>query len=152
MTAPTPAPGAPANPTAAALQDYRRLMFRLHDLARAAERIPALPDHYRALAAAITKLSGLRPHIVGGGYAEPDDAKAIAKDLEAIWFSVDPLILAIGQELKSNFDGVDLREFTEQLRGALEGNATHECESAAERLTEEEPFVDPNREHVPRRM
>lgn len=65
----------------------------------------------------------------------PSEIEAVIDDLEALWAKVDPLILAIGKYVKANSScGVDLDVFADQLRGALEGNATHECQRAADDL------------------
>jgi|GEM_PF-7082878 len=132
---PTLAPDdAPIGLVAKALDEYRRQMWLMHDLARAAERIEGLPDTYKALAAAIVKLSGLRPHRIHGE-AGPDDARALSHDLEAICLAVDPLVEAYGLEARLNFRGVDERLFDGVLTAGLEGFALIELECAAERTS-----------------
>jgi hypothetical protein len=97
-------------------------------------RPPAAPHPVQAaLSAAVAKLSGLRPvRIVG----EPDlnDAHNLIDDLEAVSSIVDPIVAAIGDYAESNFGKLDTSLFKDQLRGALDGNATFEIESAARRL------------------
>lgn len=84
--------------------------------------------------AAGQKLLGLRmTRIVG----EPDktDADNLRDDLEALWTIIDPVVLAIGRYAQDNLgvSGEDItRHFTDQLRGALEGNATYCLEVAGE--------------------
>lgn len=70
---------------------------------------------------------------------EPDmsDAKALQQDLDAIASIVDPIILAVGHYAKSNFGRIDLDLFTDQLRRALDGEATYEIEQAAARYRED---------------
>lgn len=84
----------------------------------------------------LIKLSNLRLHnIVGEG--DDQDAERLIDDLEAIWQIVDPLIEKIGQYAADNFHGVDAALFRNQLRGALEGNATFNLHEAAERIRED---------------
>jgi hypothetical protein len=82
------------------------------------------------------KLLALRLTCIVGA-ADASDARALIDDIEAICAAVDPLIAAIGDYAAENFHGIDLKLFRDQLRGALEGNATYELECAAERLAEE---------------
>ncbi len=54
----------------------------------------------------------------------------------------DRWLLEIGQEIKANAtEGVDLKDFTEQFRGALEGNATFYCDRNAEALRHEQDEI-----------
>lgn len=67
---------------------------------------------------------------------EPDkaDADNLISDLEALWQIMDPLILAVGKYAQSTLgiSGETVAQcFTDQVRGALEGNATFEIEHAA---------------------
>lgn len=82
------------------------------------------------------KLSGLlMTNIVG----EPDKADALnlIDDLMTVAKIVDGLVEEIGQYAKSNFgNGIDLSDFTDQLQGALAGNATYVIESAADDMIE----------------
>src|SRR5690606_34625842 len=80
------------------------------------------------------KANAIIPHQV---YGQPDksDAYALADDLEAMWRIFDPLIEAYGEYVQSNFgisehDVIDC--FRDQLRGALEGNATFILTSAGD--------------------
>jgi len=80
-----------------------------------------------AIHAAIAKLAAFRPTRIVG---EPDraDAQAVADDLLAIAAIVDPVVAAIGDYADSTIGlgpkNLD-RDFRDQLRGALEGNATY---------------------------
>jgi hypothetical protein len=140
------------NATADALDDFRRMMWTFHDLARRAEKIQTLPEPYRALAGAIVKLSGLRPHIIVGE-PEQDDFEKLKGDLDHIILAVDPLIKSYGDYAKANASGrFDTTLFTDQLLTALDGNAMFELTSAGERIAEDAaddgvPSIDVNREH-----
>jgi hypothetical protein len=68
------------------------------------------------------------------GEADAADALALRDDLDLIWQRVDRLIEAYGDYAASHFNGIDTGLFKDQLRGALEGNATFELEEAAGRL------------------
>lgn len=68
------------------------------------------------------------------GEADEVDAQNLVMDLEAIWSIIDPMIEAVGNYAASNFNGIDKSQFTSQLQGALEGNATHEILSAGEKI------------------
>ena len=74
------------------------------------------------------------------GIPDEHDAANLRADLEALWNIVDPVIAAIGDYAGACF-GIDqdkIKEhFTDQLRGALEGNATFVLEQAAERAIED---------------
>jgi len=100
-------------------------------------KIPAAPPAHQvahpvqhALNAAIARLAGFRPTRIVG---EPDmdDAHGLIDDLDIICGIVDPIIAAIGDYAAENFYGVDRELFRDQLRGALDGNATFDIESAA---------------------
>lgn len=66
------------------------------------------------------------------------DAQAVVRDLLDIGRIVDEAILAIGREAKAHFGShIDLTLFTDQLGGALEGNATFNICEAIE-IREEE--------------
>lgn len=98
--------------------------------------MPAKSDDLTAIVQeAGRKLGNLQmTRIVG----QPDmaDARNLVSDIEALWQIVDPVIEAIGEYAHSNFsmpaDDRDL--FRDQLRGALEGNATHVITAAAHEL------------------
>jgi hypothetical protein len=68
------------------------------------------------------------------GDADAADALALRDDLDVIWQRVDRLIEAYGDYAASHFNGIDTGLFKDQVRGALEGNATFELEEAAGRL------------------
>src|SRR5215470_12913371 len=86
-----------------------------------------------ALSVAVVKLAGLRPARIVG---EPElaDARNLIDDLQAVASIVDPIIVAIGDYAEANFGRLDASLFKDQLRGALEGNATFEIEQVARRL------------------
>ena len=70
-------------------------------------------------------------------YPTMADAKEFLQDLDAITDIVDALVLEYGRYARSHFGRVDVREFTDQLRNALDGNATFEIERAARAMAEE---------------
>ena len=85
-----------------------------------------------------TKANAIIPHQIVG---EPDktDAYNLADDMEALWRIVDPLIKAYGDYAKSTLglsDDEVAKHFTDQLRGALEGNATYALTSAGDQIEE----------------
>lgn len=71
------------------------------------------------------------------------EAQDLVRDLLDIAGIVDVALLAIGREVQSHFGpsrlgrACDLELFTDQLRGALEGNATYSISQAAEYLDDE---------------
>lgn len=72
--------------------------------------------------------------------ANPDkgDAQELVRDLLDICQIVDTGLLEIGREIRSTFgNGIDLGLYTDQLRGAIEGNATHDVCRVAELNAEE---------------
>lgn len=121
--------------------DFSRLMLEALFALQQAHKLPGLTSLERAQANAAAKLAGVTFHKISVAHPDDKDARAVRADLEHIAASVDPLILAIGDELVSNFPGTDLIQFDNQLRGALEGNATHECDQA-EALAIEEKYGD----------
>jgi hypothetical protein len=86
-----------------------------------------------AIQTAIAKLAAFRPTRVVG---EPDaaDAGGLADDLLAIAAIVDPIIAAIGDYADSviGIARADRPLFRDQLRQALEGNATYALTTAIE--------------------
>lgn len=73
-------------------------------------------------------------------YAQADksDAQALTRDLLDIAKIVDDALLLIGREARMHFgNDVDLTLFTDQLLGAVEGNATHTICAAMESREEE---------------
>lgn len=85
------------------------------------------------------KLQGLQMTRIAGNYADKSDADNLRADLEALWGIVDPLILAIGQYAGEHFNisAKSIKDhFTDQLRGALEGNSTFVLEQAGDEAQE----------------
>ena len=73
-------------------------------------------------------------------YAQADksDAQSLVRDLLDIARIVDAALYEIGREAKAHIGhDVDLSLFTDQLLGALEGNATHSICAAVEAREEE---------------
>jgi len=72
------------------------------------------------------------------GEADKSDAQALTRDLLDIARIVDAALYEIGREAKAHFGyDVDLTLFTDQLLGALEGNATFSICAAVENREEE---------------
>ena len=71
------------------------------------------------------------------GEPHMDDAAALQSDLLAIAAIIDPIIETIGDYAESHFGKVDMELFRDQVRGAVEGNATFEIEAAGRRLVED---------------
>ena len=117
--------------------DFSRLMTEALFALQQAHKLPGITDIERAQASAAAKLVGVTFHKIGVSHPDDKDARAVRADLEHIWTAVDPLILAVGVELAMNFAGVDLAAFTSPVQGALEGNATHECDRAEARAIED---------------
>ncbi len=70
-------------------------------------------------------------------FPDPEDAEDIRDDVRIAAQFLDPLFLALGEKLKRNFGGpVNMRMFTQVVTKAVEGDATYECEAAAERARE----------------
>jgi hypothetical protein len=130
----------------AAIAKFTHLRVQANILLLEAARVERLPDLLRAQALASAGIAGHRFHRVYGE-ATADDAGALIDDLKAVWAMVDPLVEAVGQEAAGAFSGVDTALFHDQLRGALEGNATHAIESAADVESEDAPSIDVNEEH-----
>lgn len=69
------------------------------------------------------------------GAGDKHDANNLIADLEAVASIIDPVVLAIGMYAKENLGLTDKAikgNFTDQLRGALEGNATFNIEEAGD--------------------
>src|SRR5262245_47954113 len=104
-------------------------MTDINDLAQA--DLPARKAHpvKTALLKASLGLLRLQPTTIVG---PPDmtDARALQEDLEALCAVIDPVVEAIGDYAARHFgfSHVDRSLFRDQLRGALEGNATYEIE------------------------
>ena len=90
----------------------------------------------RAIIEAALKLMALQPHRI---YGDPDmsDAKALQQDLDAIAAIVDPVIREIGRYAQEHFGRIDMLLFVDQLRDALDGNATFSIETAARAFIED---------------
>lgn len=85
------------------------------------------------------RLKTLRLHRVAGSEMSKGDAQALVADLLDIARLVDPVILSIGNYAAQFLPGLDLELFTDQLRGALEGNATNTlCVEVEARLDDQE--------------
>lgn len=68
----------------------------------------------------------------------PGEIRALEDDLLTLARHVDGLIASYGQYLAAHASGkVDQSVFTDQLRGALDGNATFEISEVADRLRED---------------
>ena len=83
----------------------------------------------------VTKLAVVRPNRIAGGSADAADLVRRATHLMDIARIVDAYILALGRDVKENTtEAIDLAEFTDQLTGAIEGNATYQLSEAARRM------------------
>jgi hypothetical protein len=72
------------------------------------------------------------------GQGDKGDAQSLTRDLLDIAKIVDDALLTIGREAVAHFGSdVDLTLFTDQLLGAVEGNATHTICAAVEAREEE---------------
>lgn len=72
------------------------------------------------------------------GEADKGDAQALTRDLLDIARIVDAALYDIGREAKAHIGhDVDLSLFTDQLLGAIEGNATHTICAAIENREDE---------------
>ncbi len=94
--------------------------------------IPQVSDIQRAWHALAACAVGIIPARIYGE-ADQADALNLIDDLKVLARHVDALILAYGLEARSNFNGVDVKQFENVLSGALEGFAFHELEFAGER-------------------
>jgi hypothetical protein len=129
----------------ASLARFAALRCDAEKLLRQAAGLPQLPDHYRAQALAAANLAGLRLHR-GFGAPTAEDARAIRDDLEDVAVRVvDPLVAAMGAEADDLIGGIDRSLFDDQLFSAIDGNALHALDCAADRLDEErrEQEADP---------
>lgn len=86
---------------------------------------------------AAAQLNTLIMHRIAGSEMDKGDAQALVSDLLALARIVDPIVKAIGdyaaQYARSN---IDQSLFTDQLLGALEGNATFVICEAVENAQE----------------
>ncbi len=79
------------------------------------------------------KLLALQMTRLGTCVPTKGDAQAVVRDLLDIATIVDDAVLAIGRECRDFFgSAVDLGDFTDQLRDAFEGFATHSICAAME--------------------
>lgn len=69
------------------------------------------------------------------GAGDAHDAANLNDDLDAICRIVDGLVLEVGKYAAKNIGSVDMGLFTDQLRNALEGNATFEIESVGKQAS-----------------
>lgn len=117
-------------------REFSHLMQAAFSILEKAHKLSGITDVEREQAKAARNFAGLTLSTLPD-YPGRTDANNVRSDLVAIWETVDPLILAIGKNVAHSFTGVDVSLFTDQVRGALEGNATYECEQAGERASEE---------------
>lgn len=115
----------------------RRADERLTDASAALVRAatsdaPPHPVRAACLTAAVKLVSLIPTRIVG--FPDMADARGVIDDLDAVCAIVDPLIKAIGEYAEQHFGSLDQSLFTDQVLGALDGNATFEIEQAARRL------------------
>lgn len=82
------------------------------------------------------KLACLLPHTIVG---EPDmaDARGLLSDLDALIAIIDPVIAAIGHYAESHLGSLDQSLFTDQVLGALDGNATFAIEDVVRKRMED---------------
>lgn len=72
------------------------------------------------------------------GEGDKSDAQSLTRDLLDIARIVDAALYEIGREAKAHFGhDVDLTLFTDQMLGAIEGNATHTICAAVENREDE---------------
>lgn len=116
-------------------QEFSNLMQAAFAILEKAGTLSGVTDIQREQAKVARNFAGLTFSAIAL-YPSVSDADNVRSDLVAIWETVDPLVLAIGQNLAHHFNDVDVALFTDQVRGALEGNATHACDQAAERARE----------------
>jgi hypothetical protein len=62
----------------------------------------------------------------------PGEIRQVVEDIDCLWTNIDPFILAIAEHVETMTGRkIDKQWKVDQLRGALEGNLTHEIESIA---------------------
>lgn len=97
--------------------------LKVMKLCSEAAGLPGLSDVERAHMRMLAGLAGLQfPRL--SAEASPAELRGVASDLEALWRHVDPFIAVIGRDAAGSANGIDMTCFRDQLRGALEGNAT----------------------------
>lgn len=67
----------------------------------------------------------------------PGQFEDVREYIAAVSRIMDAWLYRVGMEVKSNTHGLDMAVFTDQFRGATEGNCEYECTKAAERRREE---------------
>ena len=68
----------------------------------------------------------------------PEQMEDVADYIERTARMFDRWLLKVGEELQSNATvNIDMSVFTDQFLGAVQGNATHECDREAEALRED---------------
>jgi hypothetical protein len=67
----------------------------------------------------------------------PSQFEDVRDYIAAVSRIMDAWLFRVGMEVKSNTNGLDMGVFTDQFRGATEGNCEYECTMAAERRREE---------------
>jgi hypothetical protein len=99
--------------------------------------MPAIDPAVQAHDKLVKKLAAIPPNRIVGGYADEADLETRANHLIHIARIIDAYILALGRDVKDNTsDGIDLADFTDQVIGALEGNATYQLARLAQRMRE----------------
>ena len=93
------------------------------------------------------RLKTLRLHRIAGSEMNKSDAQALVSDLLDIARVIDPVILAIGNYATSFLPDLDVTQFTDQLRGALEGNATFTLCAEVEKRIEDQQEARMNARH-----
>lgn len=89
-------------------------------------------------------------HLDRIGDPTKSEAQSLVRDLLDISKIVDDALLAIGREAKSHFgNAVDLDLFSDQLRCAVEGNATFTICKAAEEHEADRVYADGWRRNWP---
>jgi hypothetical protein len=106
---------------------------------------PALP--HRDTASARTDLGTIHTAMVErlrdvtapriGVFPTPSQFEDVREYIAAVSRIMDAWLYRVGMEVKSNTHGLDMAVFTDQFRGATEGNCEYECTKAAERLRDE---------------
>lgn len=100
----------------------------------------------------VRRLAAIRPNRIVGGFADPADLEARADYLLALAAAIDLFILACGEDAAGKVSGnFDLRDFTDVLRGALEGDACAQLNQRADLVLEELHDGDLSRRVVGRR-
>src|SRR6476659_993627 len=93
--------------------------------------MPNSPSLNAVFVEAGRQLLNMRAHHIVG---EPDrhDAEELVACLRRLAEIIDPVVAAIGRYASHHFGWVDQRLFTNQLLGALDGDATFAIEQAAD--------------------